>query len=55
MTELHPFHWSLLAAGLAVAIVTDLRRRVVPNWLTVGLLFCGLLSRGLQAGLGEVG
>jgi prepilin peptidase CpaA len=50
MPQLHPFHWSLLAVGLLLAAVTDVRRRVVPNWVTVGLLFSGLLARGLSAG-----
>jgi prepilin peptidase CpaA len=50
MPQLHPFHWSLLAVGLLVAAVTDIRRRVVPNWVTVGLLFSGLLARWLLVG-----
>jgi len=49
--ELHMFHWSLLAAGLVIASVSDLRERRVPNWLTVGMLFGGLLARFLTAGL----
>jgi prepilin peptidase CpaA len=50
ITELPLFYWSLLAAGLVAASVADLRRRRVPNWLTVGILFGGLLARLLMGG-----
>jgi len=50
MAQLPLFHWSLLASGLIAASVTDVRQRLVPNWITVGLLFAGLLARLLAAG-----
>jgi len=47
---------------LLVAVVTDLRRNRIPNWLTFGTLVCGLLlqytflgSDGLMAGLAGAG
>lgn len=40
----------LLFAALAVAVVTDLRARRIPNWLTLPTLIVALLLRGLLGG-----
>ena len=44
------FPWCVLGVGLLAAALFDLRWRRVPNWMSVGLLASGLLSRGLVAG-----
>jgi Flp pilus assembly protein protease CpaA len=47
--------WALLAAAGLVASVTDLRRMVIPNWLTFPLIMGGLvygLVTGGWSGLG---
>jgi prepilin peptidase CpaA len=33
----------ILIAGLSAAVVTDVRSRRIPNWLTVSLATCGLV------------
>lgn len=45
------FPWCLLGAGLLLASILDVHGRRAPNWLTVALLFSGVLARGLSAGL----
>jgi prepilin peptidase CpaA len=49
--QLPIFHWGLLTAGLVVASVYDVRLRRVPNWLSVGVATCGLVSRCLTINL----
>lgn len=45
--------WPLLVALVAcgIAMVTDLRSRTIPNWLTLPLALCGLLVHGLHDGV----
>jgi prepilin peptidase CpaA len=47
--------WGVLALGLIVASVYDIRARRVPNWLSVGLLTSGVVSRYLTSGPVEAG
>ncbi len=41
----------VLALGLGTAVVTDLRARRIPNWLTAGIAAAGF---GIAAGGGQV-
>lgn len=42
--------WCMLALACAVASFTDLRRMVIPNWLTLPLIGAGLLYGGIVGG-----
>jgi Flp pilus assembly protein protease CpaA len=42
--------WALLVGACAVASVTDLRRMVIPNWLTFPLIVSGLAYATVAAG-----
>lgn len=47
--------WALLAAAGLVASVTDLRRMIIPNWLTFPLIFGGLAYGGITGGWSGLG
>jgi prepilin peptidase CpaA len=44
----------VLAAALIVATVTDLRRRRIPNWLTVSGAIAGLAVHGVYGGMTDL-
>ncbi|MFM8872701.1 MAG: prepilin peptidase [Phycisphaerales bacterium] len=47
--------WLLLAAAGLVASVTDMRRMVIPNWLTLPLILGGLAYGGATGGWSGLG
>ena len=47
--------WLLLAAAGLVASVTDMRRMVIPNWLTFPLILAGLAYGGATGGWSGLG
>lgn len=47
--------WALLAAAGLIASVTDLRRMVIPNWLTFPLIAGGLAYGGVTDGWSGLG
>ncbi|GIU77902.1 MAG: hypothetical protein KatS3mg005_1140 [Bryobacteraceae bacterium] len=51
MTPLHPYIESVLAAMVLIAASTDLRRREIPNWLTLGGIVAGVGLNTWLAGL----
>ncbi len=57
-SPLYPAPWVvwlvtlLLATTSGIALYFDLRWRIIPNWLTYGALFVGLLLNGVLAGGG---
>jgi Flp pilus assembly protein protease CpaA len=42
--------WAVLAAAGLVASVTDLRRMIIPNWLTFPLMLGGVVYGGIMGG-----
>lgn len=51
MTPLHPYVEATLAAMVLIAAFTDLKRREIPNWLTLGGIAAGLALNTSLAGL----
>lgn len=51
MTPLHPYIESVLAAMVLIAALTDLKRREIPNWLSIGGIAAGLALNVWAAGL----
>jgi prepilin peptidase CpaA len=51
MTPLHPYIEAVLAAMVLIAAVTDLKRREIPNWLSLGGIVAGIALNGWLAGL----
>ena len=51
MTPLHPYIEAVLAAMVLIAAVTDLKRREIPNWLTLGGIAAGVALNAWVAGL----
>lgn len=51
MTPLHPYVEATLAAMVLIAAFTDLKRREIPNWLTLGGILAGLAMNTWLAGL----
>lgn len=49
------FYLGLLAVGLIAASTFDITARRVPNWISVGLLTSGVISRYLAGGVSEAG
>lgn len=47
--------WAILAVAGLVASITDLRRMVIPNWLTLPLIFLGLAYGGVSGGWAGLG
>ncbi len=52
MTPLHPYIESVLAAMVLIAAFTDLKRREIPNWLTLGGIAAGVALNAWLAGVG---
>lgn len=51
MTPLHPHIEAVLAAMVLIAAFTDLKRREIPNWLTLGGIAAGVGLNVWTAGL----
>jgi prepilin peptidase CpaA len=51
MTPLHPYIEATLAAMVLIAAYTDLKRRQIPNWLSVGGIAAGIALNTWFAGL----
>lgn len=51
MTPLHPYVEATLAAMVLIAAFTDLKRREIPNWLTLGGILAGIALNTWLAGL----
>lgn len=47
--------WSVFGVALVTSVVTDVRWRRIPDWVTWPLLGTGLLLRGWMEGVGGVG
>ncbi|MFH0715030.1 MAG: A24 family peptidase [Candidatus Diapherotrites archaeon] len=43
------FYFSATVLGLLIATYTDFKNRIVPNWLTFGMIALGLLGHALQS------
>jgi len=52
---MHTIAWWPTLAALAVAVVTDLRRRIIPNWLVFPFLSAGLAVSGFIGGWHGIG
>lgn len=50
MTPLHPYIESVLAAMVLIAAFTDLKRREIPNWLSLGGIAAGITLNTWLAG-----
>jgi prepilin peptidase CpaA len=43
--------WSLVIALIGIAFFTDIRHRIIPNWLTLTAVLCGVLFHFIAEGL----
>jgi prepilin peptidase CpaA len=50
MTTLPPIIQALLGVTVLIAAFTDIRRREIPNWLTLGAIAAGLIAHPAMSG-----
>jgi prepilin peptidase CpaA len=43
--------WSLVIALIGIAFFTDIRQRIIPNWLTLSAVLCGILFHIMADGM----
>jgi prepilin peptidase CpaA len=43
--------WSLVIALIGIAFFTDIRHRIIPNWLTFTAVLCGILFHFIAEGM----